>query len=274
MMRLGSWTVLAALGMTAVMASSAFAQPGGAGGRGRGNFGGGFGGMGGRQQSTVMLAGNEAVQKELGLTEDQIAKVKTLGEEARAELRPSGDGFAGLRDLPEDERRAKMTELMAKQAETSKAVAEKYKPKLAAVLDAKQVERLDQIAIQAAGSQAYSDPDVVKALKLSKEQQDKIASINKEAADKSRELFGAGGGGGGAGGGAGAGNFEKIRELNETRDKDLAAVLTADQTAALAKLKGKEFDVAQLRRGPGGPGGGGQGGQGGRGGNRPQRPAQ
>ncbi len=64
---------------------------------------------------------------------------------------------------------------------------------------------------------------------------------------------------------------EKIRELNQTRDKDLAAVLTADQTAAFAKLKGKEFDVAQLRRGPGGPGGG-QGG--GRGGNRPQRPAQ
>jgi hypothetical protein len=60
--------------------------------------------------------------------------------------------------------------------------------------------------------------------------------------------------------------------LNQTRDKDLAAVLTADQTAAFAKLKGKEFDVAQLRRGPGAGGPGGQGG--GRGGNRPQRPAQ
>lgn len=262
-MRLGAWTGLAALGMAALMASSAFAQPGGAGGRG--GRGGGFG-MGGRP-SAVTLVGNEAVQKELSLTDDQIAKVKTLGEEARAELRPSGDGFAGLRDLPESERRAKMTELMAKQAEISKAVTEKYKPKLAAVLDAKQVERLDQITVQAAGSQAYADPDVVKALKLTQDQQDKIASINKEAGEKTRELFGAGGGGGGAGGG----NGEKIRELNQTRDKDLAAVLTADQTAAFAKLKGKEFDVAQLRRGPGGPGGG-QGG--GRGGNRPQRPAQ
>lgn len=261
-MRLGAWTGLAAVGMAAVMASSAFAQPGGAGGRGGRGGGFGGGGMGGRQ-STVSLAGNEAVQKELGLTDDQIAKVKTLGEEARAELRPSGDGFAGLRDLPESERRAKMTELMAKQAEASKAVAEKYKPKLAAVLDAKQVERLDQIALQAAGSQAYSDPTVVKALNLTQDQQDKIASINKEAGEKARELFG-------GGGGAGEGNGEKIRELNQTRDKDLAAVLTADQAAAFAKLKGKEFDVAQLRRGPGGPGGQG----GGRGGNRPQRPAQ
>lgn len=262
-MRLGSWTVLTALGMAAIMASSAFAQPGGAGGRG-GRGGGGFGGgmMGGRPQSTVTLVGIEAVQKELALTEDQVAKVKTLGEEARAELRPSGDGFAGLRDLPEDERRAKMTELMAKQAETSKAVAEKYKPKLAAVLDAKQVERLDQIAIQAAGSQAYSDPAVVKALNLTQDQQDKIASINKEYGEKTRELFSAGGAGGGGG--------EKMRELGQTRDKDIAAVLTADQTAAFAKLKGKDFDVAQLRRGfGGGPGGpGGQGG--GRGGNRPE----
>lgn len=261
-MRLGSWTVLTALGMAAVMASSAFAQPGGAGGRG-GRGGGGFGGggmMGGRTQSTVTLAGIEAVQKELALTEDQIAKVKTLGEEARAELRPSGDGFAGLRDLPEDERRAKMTEMMAKQAETSKAVAEKYKPKLAAVLDAKQVERLDQIAIQAAGSQAYSDPAVVKALNLTQDQQDKIASINKEYGEKTRELFSAGGGGGGGG--------EKMRELGQARDKDLAAVLTADQTTAFAKLKGKDFDVAQLRRGPGAGGPGGPGG--GRGGNRPE----
>lgn len=261
-MRLGSWTVLTALGMAAVMASSAFAQPGGAGGRGgRGGFGGG-GMMGGRTQSTVTLAGIEAVQKELALTDDQIAKVKTLGEEARAELRPSGDGFAGLRDLPEDERRAKMTELMAKQAEASKAVAEKYKPKLAAVLDAKQVERLDQIAIQAAGPQAYTDPAVVKALMLTQDQQDKIAAINKEYGEKTRELFGGGSGGGG--------NGEKMRELGQTRDKDIAAVLTADQTAAFAKLKGKDFDVAQLRRGfGGGPGGpGGQGG--GRGGNRPE----
>ncbi|MDB5343299.1 MAG: hypothetical protein JWP89_1676 [Schlesneria sp.] len=261
-MRLGSWTGLAALGMAALMASSAFAQPGGAGGRGGRGAGGGMGG----RQTAVTLAGNEAVQKELALTDDQIAKVKTLGEEARAELRPSGDGFAGLRDLPESERRAKMTELMAKQAEASKAAAEKYKPKLAAVLDAKQIERLDQIAVQAAGSQAYADPAVVKALKLTQDQQDKIASINKEAGEKTRELFGAAGGGGG---GAGAGNGEKIRELNQTRDKDVAAVLTADQTAAFAKLKGKEFDVAQLRRGPGG---------GGQGGNRPaggrQRPAQ
>lgn len=269
-MRLRSLAFLATMALVGVMASSAFAQPGGAGGRGgRGGAGGFGGGMGGRTQSTLSLAGNEAVQKELGLTDDQIAKVKTLNDSAREELRGGNDGFAGLRDLPEDERRAKMTEMMAKQAEASKKVAEKYKPKLAEVLDAKQVTRLDQIALQAAGAQAYADPEVAKTLKLTKDQQDKLASITKEAGEKTRELFGQGGGGGAGGGG---GNMEKVREINAARDKDLAAVLTADQATQFASMKGKEFDVAALRRGPGGPGGGGQGGQG-RGNGGRQRPA-
>ena len=56
-------------------------------------------------------------------------------------------------------------------------------------------------------------------------------------------------------------NQKKMTELNATRDKQLAEVLTADQKADFEKLKGKTFDVAQLRPqfggGPGGQGGGG-----------------
>jgi len=270
-MRMQLWTGLAALAIAGMMTTAAFAQPGAGGRGGRGGFGFG-GGMGG-PQSALMLAGNPAVQKELGVSDDQGAKLKTLGEEARAEMNEANGPQQDLRDLPESERRAKMTEMMAKRAETSKKVNAKFKPKLAEVLDAKQVERLDQIALQAAGAQAYADPDVAKALKLSKEQQDKIATINKEASEKQREMFGNGGGGGG---GDFQERFAKMAELNRARDKDLAAVLTTEQSEQLAKMKGKEFDVAQLRGGPGGR----QGGAGGRGrpdgqqgGNR-QRPAQ
>lgn len=254
-MRIG--TGLATLAVMGAMATSAFAQPGGTGGRGRGGFG--FGGGFGGPQSGLMLAGNPAVQKELGVTEDQIAKLKKLGEEAREEMQAGGGGggdFAALRDLPEEERRAKMTEMMNKRMEATRKVVEKYKPKLTEVLDAKQVERLNQIALQAAGSGAYSDPDVAKALKLSKEQQDKIATITKEFGEKQRASFTGGGGGGGEDARA------KMRELSTARDKDLAAVLTDDQKTQLEKMKGKEFDVAALRGGPGGPGGGGRPGGG------------
>lgn len=260
-MRIGTGlTTLAVLG---AMATTALAQPGGAGGRGRGGFGG-FGGP----QSVVTLAQNAAVQKELAVTEDQIAKLKTLGEEARAEMAPAGGGtdFAALRDLPEEERRAKLAELGAKRAEAARKVVEKFKPKLAEVLDAKQVERLNQIALQAQGTGAYSDPEVVAGLKISKEQQEKFAAVLKEYGEKQREMFTRGGGGAAAGG---EDPRAKFRELTAARDKELAAVLTADQTTKFEKMKGKEFDVAALRGGFGGRGGEGRPGGGRPGGGRP-----
>jgi hypothetical protein len=252
--------------LASLMTASAFAQP----------PGGGRGGFGMGQSSPLQLVGNAAVQKELGMSEDQIAKAKTLGDEAREELTAGGGGgFQGLRDLPEDERRAKMEEMRAKMAETAKKVNDKYKPKLAAVLDAKQMTRLQQIHVQAAGPGAYSDPDVATALGLSKDQQDKIASIQKAFGDKQREMFAAGGGGGG-GGADREERMAKVRELNDTHNKDLAAVLTADQQTKFASLKGAEFDVSQLRRAPAGGGGAGGRPGGGRPGaeGRPQRQPQ
>lgn len=257
-MRMKSWTGLAILAVIGMMATSAFAQPGGGGRGGRGGFGG-FGGFGGTQ-STLSLAGNAAVQKELAATEEQATKLKKLAEDVRAAMMAEGGGPGGggadLRDLPEAERRAKMEEMMAKRAESTRKVNEKFKPELAKILDAKQVERLEQIHVQAAGASIYTDATVAKALKITKEQEEQIAAINTEFTAKQRELFG----GGGGGGGDGQERFAKMRELGTTRDKDLADVLTADQKAQLAKLKGKEFDLAQLR-GPGGPGGGGPGGR-------------
>jgi hypothetical protein len=115
----------------------------------------------------------------------------------------------------------------------------------------------------------YQDPDLIAALKITKEQQDKLTAIAKEYGDKQRDLFPRGGAGGGE-----RPNFEelqkKMRELGESRDKALLEVLTPDQREQFAKLKGKPFDVAQLRRGFGGPGGPGGGFGGGRPGGAPQ----
>jgi hypothetical protein len=58
-----------------------------------------------------------------------------------------------------------------------------------------------------------------------------------------------------------------MQELNKEREAKINEVLTKAQLETFAKLKGKEFDVAQLRGGRGGPGGPG-GGAGG----RPKRP--
>ncbi|MBC7819361.1 MAG: Spy/CpxP family protein refolding chaperone [Planctomycetaceae bacterium] len=272
MLRLSRWVAVVAILLSA---SVAFAQrpgggqPGGGqpGGGRPGGFGGGFGGPGGGSPLTIV--NNEAVQKELGLKEEQISKLKALGDEVREDMRGAFGGFQGLQDLSQEEREKKMAEMREKSAEALKKVNEKVKPKLAEILDASQRERLQQLTWQAAGAQAYQNADVIAALKLSKEQQDKLAAITKEFGDKQRDLFPRGG----AGGGGERLNFEEMRkkmtELNESRDKQLGEVLTADQKSQFEKLKGKEFkDLAALRGGFGG----GRGGPGGANpGGRPQR---
>jgi hypothetical protein len=237
---------------------------------------------------------NEAVQKELGLKEDQVAKVRDLGEQVRDEMRAAmqaGGGFGDFRDLSPEERQKRMTEFQARMAETTKKINDKFLPLLSEILTEEQETRLQQIAWQAAGVMALLDAELQGKLGLSKEQQDKLAALNKEAGDKLAELRpqgrGPGGPGGAGGPGGPGGNFQelftKMREINETRDKNMLEVLTADQKAKFDQAKGKEFDVAQLRPrfgGPGGPGGpGGSGGPGAAPGGapgqgRPRRPQQ
>jgi hypothetical protein len=174
-------------------------------GRGRGLFG--------RSQSLVSLVGNEAVQKDIGLTD--ASKVTPLVDEYRNAMREatSGSDFQGLRDLPEAERAAKMRELTAK---------------------------LGEIKIQANGIASLSDAAVVKELGLSDEQQKKIADVRAEGEKAQRELFGSGNN---------QEAFAKSREVTEQTLAKATDVLDAGQKEKLTALKGKPFDVSQLRFG-------------------------
>lgn len=204
-------------------------------GRGRGGFGG-------RQQTIFSLARNEAVQKEIGLTD--ASKVTAVSEEyndaIREEMQSAGIDFGGLRDLPEAERAAKMREIATKSAEVAKKVSEKLEPKLKEALTAEQLKRLGEIKIQAAGVAALSDAAVVKELGLSDEQTKKIAAISEEGQKATRELFA----------GARDGNAQeamtKVREANAKTLAQATEVLDAGQKEKFASLKGKPFDVAQL----------------------------
>lgn len=235
-------------------ASMALAQ--GQGGRG----GGGRGGFGGPRVGGVLgLLNNQEVQKELALDEATKTGVKKVvdaaGEEARTEA-GAGGGFAGLRDLPEAERRAKMQEFQAKAAAVQAKITAKYLPQVKEVLTPAQFERAQQIYWQSLRSRALADADLGKALELTPEQQDKIAAVGKEFDEKQRALFTPGQGGG-------EGAREKREELSKERDTKVTDVLTADQKTKFATLKGKEFDVSKLRGGFGG-------GRGGRPGGRPE----
>ena len=236
-----SYFGFAALIAGLVLTTSLSAQPGR----------GGFGVRG--QTGLLNLAANEAVQKEIGTTDDQKAKVTALNEEFRAELQKvrTDAGIAGG-ERPTDEQRTKLTEGMKKLNDT-------FAPKLKDTLKPEQLERVQQIAYQAAGEAAYGDPDVVKALDITKEQQEMLASVNTDFQEKATALF--------AGGGAGGVNREAFTKLREEQSAATAKDITAEQTEKFTKLKGKAFDVSTLggRGGPGGAGGrpGGKGRPGG-----------
>src|SRR4051812_21103659 len=97
----------------ALIASSAFAQPPGGGfGGGGGGFGGGFGGGRGGfgQTDAVQLLGQEPIQKELELSDDQKTKITALADsvrEARQAMFQGGGGGGG--DFTEIQK--KMTEM-------------------------------------------------------------------------------------------------------------------------------------------------------------------
>jgi hypothetical protein len=249
--------VTAACAAILTMGVSAFAQPPGGGRQG----GGGRGmGMFGGAPSRLTLVSNEAVQKDLALTSAQTEQLSALKvDEALRASRP-GPGGQNFQQMSEEERSAAIAKMQA----AAKEVEAKFLPKVEEILDETQRTRLKEISYQAAGPEIYTNTDVVAALKLTDEQKEKIATAKKDLDTKRRELFASAGPGGGGGD-----IREKMQELTASFNKSAEETLTDEQKTELTKLKGKEFDVAQLRRGPGGPGGrpGGGGGRPG-GGNR------
>ena len=206
----------------AALALAIFADAAQAQRRGRGGFRG-------------SLIGIEQVRKELKVTDDQQSKLEDIQKKhssARQEL------FSGLRDLPQDERRAKFTELRGKMEELTK----KFTAQTNEVLNADQKKRLREITIQVRGSRALSSGDVAKKLGLSDEQTKKLTAINEDSRAKSRELFQ---------GGNREGAREKFAALRKETGEKLLAVLNADQKEKFKTMKGEKFELdrSALRRG-------------------------
>src|SRR5688572_22632494 len=239
-------------------------RPGGfGGGFGGGGFGGGgFGGPGGGNNE-LMLLGSEQVQKELELLPEQIADLTKLREGNR----PDFSAFAGLRDLPEEERNKKMEELRAQGEKRQKELRDKANE----ILLPHQQDRLKQITLQVRGSAALEDAEIAGELKLNDEQKEKIKSTREAQREKVGAMFREGGQGGEGNRDAMREKFQKLRQEN---DAELAAILTSDQRAQFDKMKGEKFelDMSQLNRGGPGAGPGGPTRFGGRrpGGDRPE----
>ncbi len=252
--------VVVLAGLLLAAPALSFAQ--GPGGGGRGGFGG-FGRGGGGVAGLLRM---EEVQKEIEVTADQKAELDKIAEAARAQPGAGGPG-AGFN--PEefqklsDEEKAKRFDEMRKQGEER---TKKTDESIKAVFKPEQWARLSGLRAQREGLSALGREEVQKELGLNAEQAAKIKTL----VDGNRPTFG--GFGGPGGGDLSEEDMRKAREEREAKtkkfDTDMAAVLTADQTAALEKYKGAKFEFP-ARGGFGGPGGG-RGGAGGGARSRPE----
>ena len=243
-------------------------------------------GPGGMPVSNVMLIAAPEVQTELALTDAQKKLVGELqgemGEQMRASF--SGLNFQELGSLSEEERDKRFADLRTK----SDAAMKQLDEKLNKDLDAKQITRLKQLALQRDVIAALNRAEVAKQLKLTKDQETKLRDIasqgfppfgppdarqqaqadalavlndaqKKQWTDLTGKSFtfpepqfgGPGfGGPGGRGPGGPGGPMGGERKLVAQFDKDANGRLNREERTAA-----REF--LQTNRGPGGPGGGG-----------------
>jgi hypothetical protein len=188
------------------------------------------------------LLGNESVQKELKLDNEQVDKIKAALTKVREQHQ---EEFAKLRSLDQEERRTKGQEL-------NKTVSEEILKSASGILAPDQLKRLKQIELQQEGTRALSRADVEKALNLTPDQKEKIKAISDDAAKEMRDLRQAGGGGA-------QGNREKMTELRKQTNEKVQAVLTDDQKKTWKEMTGEPFQIQRGGRAPRGSGGASQG---------------
>lgn len=244
-------------------------------GRGTQGRGGGFGGTRGGGTSLLGLCGIEAVQKEIDLVDEQKAdldKLRTAQREARGN-RTGGTDFRALRELPEEERNAKMAELREKSAADRAKREKEESVKVAEILLPPQLARVKEIRIQLMGLRALADKEVIAKLQITTAQQKQITEIPEKAREESREKM--------------REAFSNVRDLSreertklftdfrekaETQQKEtdtkVLAVLSAKQKTEFTAIKGKPFKMPERQtrsrtggtRGTPGRGTGGRGG--------------
>lgn len=171
---------------------------------------------------TLGLIRDAAVQSELGLNSKQIENLQS----AIAEV---DEPLWRLRDIP-----------VTKCADQLDGLLAKLRRSMGLQLTSTQLQRFDQILLQARSWKGVARPDVAEKLKLSSDQVSRIqkvlTDIPKKREEAEKEL---------AGKSAAAQDAARLK-LKKAESKSFADILTAKQQATLSDLLGKPFDLDRV----------------------------
>ncbi len=202
--------------------------------------------------SIVRLAGNNAVQKELGLNEEEGKKIHEISGAFFVTRRESG-AWTGMRTRLADGRNVSFSEPTLPDWDFGQwnAAIAKHLPELKQVLTADQFGRLKQIHFQAIGTAAYFDPEVIEALGITQEQQARIEATTEEYNVQRLAMLESSRPGplrpGVDDPAAAGGIMEKVAGLVSEHDAKVDAFLTKAQLDQFAAMKGKPFDLNEVR---------------------------
>jgi hypothetical protein len=168
-----------------------------------------------------------------------LAGVALLAGPAAAQFGPRGGGPYSILFLLQDKQVQKELDLSE---EDAAKIPEAVMEALAKSLKPEQLKRLNQLALQRRGNQAFADTKVQKELKISDDQKEKLDSILKDAGEAGRQIFQ-----------ETRGNFEEMRkkmdELNGEVTKKIQELLTDEQRDKWKDMIGKRFKFQPPRFG-------------------------
>ncbi len=184
----------------------------------------------------VFMLRSDAVQKELGVNDEQQAMLADLAMQLQQD---AFEVISGLQDLTPQEQKEMMPEVM-------KMIADKgteAQNKVDEILDDSQTERLKELSLQSRGARALEDDEVIAALKITDEQKEELADVREEGSQAMQETFRKLRGGGGDQGDI----REKMAELRNKLSEKALAVLAPDQREQFEKMQGAKFDFPPRR---------------------------
>lgn len=183
------------------------------------------------------LITNKSVQDELKLSQDQVGKVKDIGDKIQAKF---NEERTKLRELSQEERIQKIQAI-------NKAVGEETYKQLKDVLSADQVKRLKQIEMQQRGIGLFNDADIQKTLKMTDEQKAKFKTMGEDADKAMRgvrqgitDLQGF------------QEAFKKMGNLRKEYMEKARDALDSEQKKQLKEMVGEWYDLKPEFRRPGG----------------------
>ena len=193
-------------------------------------------GGGPSRSSLIGLLRIEQVQKELKLNDEQLVKVREVGETLGTEMR---EQYAAVREIQDrEQQRAKMNELRDQ-------VDSKAREKLHDILTREQMMRLYQIRMQVRSViDSLENRYVAGRLNLTDDQKAKLAEVGKEVQAKMSELYGTMRD---ASEEQRSEIFQKLRSIRSEGDAKALGVLTEEQKKSFEEMKGEKIELEMGR---------------------------